>query len=266
MNDPQILKKLDALTRHMRQNTQMTERLLAHQVFQSLGPDKVVTFPHRGETIHFHVPDGWLDAVQRIIMLNRTFYEAALLERVRARVSPGAAFVDAGANIGNHTVYFLALCRAAHVHAFEPMPHMQAILQRNADLNGSADDGKSRVTVHPFGLGAEAATADVALFNPANLGSTTLRASTGNGVGGSIPIRPLDSFDLQSVDFIKIDVEGMQDAVLSGARDTIARCRPHLVIEAFQRGDERENTQAVLADLGYHVDEVIGHNIWAVPG
>ncbi|OAN74893.1 hypothetical protein A8B78_16980 [Jannaschia sp. EhC01] len=259
-DDPKTLKKLDALIRHTRQNTQMTERLLAHQVFQSLGPDKVVTFPHRGETIHFHVPDGWLDAVQRIIMLNRTFYEAALLERVRERVSPGTTFVDAGANIGNHTVYFLKLCRAAHVHAFEPMPHMQSILQRNADLNGA-----DRVTVHPFGLGATASTADVEIFNPANLGSTTLRASLDAGTDGAIPIRPLDAFDLQVVGFIKIDVEGMQDAVLSGARDTIARCKPDLVIEAFQRGDEREKTEAVLADMGYHVDEIIGHNIWAVP-
>lgn len=265
MNDPQILKKLDALTRHMRQNTQMTERLLAHQVFQSLPDDKTVTFPHRGQTIHFHVPDGWLDAVQRIIMLNRTFYEAALLERVRERIAPGATFVDAGANIGNHTVYFATLCRAAHVHAFEPMPHMQAILQRNADLNAPGPDEKSRVTVHPFGLGATTSTADVEIFNPANLGSTTLRASLDEGSDGAIPIRPLDSFDLHSIDFIKIDVEGMQDAVLEGARDTIARCQPQLVIEAFQRGDERERTEAVLADMGYHVDEIIGHNIWAVP-
>ncbi|GAB5449497.1 FkbM family methyltransferase [Gymnodinialimonas sp.] len=260
MDDPKTHKKLDALIRHTRQNTQMTERLLAHQVFQSLPDDKTVTFPHRGEQIRFHVPDGWLDAVQRVIMLSRTFYEAALLERIRERISPGKTFVDAGANIGNHSVYFAKLCRAAQVHAFEPMPHMQAILQRNADLNGP-----DQITVHPVGLGATDTTADVEIFNPANLGSTTLRASLSEGSDGAIPIRPLDSFDLTDIDFIKIDVEGMQDAVLSGARDTIARCQPHLVIEAFQRGDERERTQDLLSDMGYQVDEVIGHNIWAVP-
>lgn len=260
MDDPKTHKKLDALIRHARQNTQMTERLLAHQVFQALPDDKVVAFPHRGETIRFHVPDGWIDAVQRVIMLSRTFYEAALLERIRERIAPGATFVDAGANIGNHTVYFLRLCRAAHIHAFEPIPHMQAILQRNADLNGA-----DRVTLHPFGLGASASTADVEIFNPANLGSTTLRPSMDAGSDGGIPIRPLDSFDLENIDFIKIDVEGMQDAVLSGARDTIARCKPTMVIEAFQRGDERDRTEALLGDLGYRVDEIIGHNVLAVP-
>ncbi|WP_224813481.1 FkbM family methyltransferase [Hasllibacter sp. MH4015] len=254
--DDRTLKKLDTLIRHTRQNTQMIERHFAHQVWQGLGADKVVSFPYHGADIRFFVPDGWLDAVQRIILLNRTFYEAHLLEKIRALVPPGATFVDAGANIGNHAVYFAKLCRAAHVHAFEAMPHMQAVLGRNAELNGP-----DQITVHPFALGAAEGTADVAIFNPANLGSTTLEA----GRAGSIPVRTLDSFALQDVAFIKIDVEGMQDAVLDGARDTIARCRPTMVIEAFDRGEERVKTQTLLGELGYGVAEIVGHNIIAIP-
>lgn len=256
MTDPQILKKLDALTRHTRQNTQMTERLLAHQVWDALGDDKVVTFPYHDATIRFFVPDGWLDAVQRIVMLNRTFYEAALLDMLRQRVAPGSVIVDAGANVGNHTVYFAKLCHAKAVHAFEPMPHMQRVLQRNADLNGP-----DQVQVHPYALGAEEGEIGVAIFNAANLGSTTLDA----GSSGGIPVRPLDAFDLQDVALIKIDVEGMQDAVLAGARATIARCHPLMVIEAFDRGDERLATERVLDKLGYQVEQVVGHNLIAVP-
>lgn len=258
MNDPQTLKKLDALIRHTRQNTQTTERLLAHQIWQTLGDDRIVSFPYHAQTIHMYLPDGWRDAVQRVILLNQTFYENGLLDTVRRRIAPGAVFVDAGANIGNHTVYFAKLCRAAHVHAFEPMPHMRAILERNADLNGP-----DQVTVHPYALGAQEGTAEIAIFNAANHGSTTLEPTKDDT--GTLPIRPLDAFNLQDVAFIKIDVEGMQDAVLEGARETIARCKPQMVIEAFQRGDERARTQAVLDDMGYVVDEVIGHNIIAVP-
>lgn len=255
-DDPRLLKKMDALIRHTRQNTQMSERLLAHQVFQALGDDKVVIFPYHDAQIRFYVPDGWLDAVQRIVMLNHTFYEASLLDQIRGLIPPGSVFVDAGANVGNHTVYFAKLCRAAHVHAFEAMPHMQSVLQRNADLNGP-----DQVTVHPFALGAAESTAGVAIFNPSNLGSTTLDA----GGAGTIPVRTLDSFNLQDVAFIKIDVEGMQDAVLKGAQDTIARCQPTMVIEAFDRGDERALTEGVLHSMGFRIDQVIGHNILAVP-
>lgn len=255
-DDFDLTKKMDALIRQTRQNGKHFERMLAHQIWQGLGEDKVVTFPYQNETIQFHVPDGWLDAVQRIIMTNRTFYEAALLEQIRAIIPPGATFVDAGANVGNHTVYFLRLCKAAKVHAFEAMPHMQAVLQRNADLNGP-----DRVQVHPYALGAAEGTAGVAIFNAANLGATTLDADS----DGAIPVRAMDAFELQDVAFIKIDVEGMQDAVLNGARDTIARCQPVMVIEAFERGDERAQTTALLGDMGYRVDQVIGHNILAVP-
>lgn len=49
---------------------------------------------------------------------------------------------------------------------------------------------------------------------------------------GSIEIRSLDSFNLQQIDFAKIDIQGAEIAFLQGAEETIKRCRPILVIEA----------------------------------
>jgi hypothetical protein len=41
----------------------------------------------------------------------------------------------------------------------------------------------------------------------------------------------LDRFNFESVDWIKIDVEGFENAVLEGSRATIQRNRPWLLIE-----------------------------------
>jgi hypothetical protein len=41
----------------------------------------------------------------------------------------------------------------------------------------------------------------------------------------------LDEFDLQDVDFIKIDTEGHELFVLKGARDTLERCKPCVMVE-----------------------------------
>jgi hypothetical protein len=66
--------------------------------------------------------------------------------------------------------------------------------------------------------------------------------SEGGGLGatrfvpdpqGSIPLAPLDALVVGPVDFIKIDAEGMEMAVLAGAASLIARYRPHLFVETL---------------------------------
>ena len=49
--------------------------------------------------------------------------------------------------------------------------------------------------------------------------------------GTDIPVVTLDSMNLSGVSFIKIDAEGWECDVLDGARETIARCRPTMLIE-----------------------------------
>jgi FkbM family methyltransferase len=68
------------------------------------------------------------------------------------RLSEGV--VDAGAHLGNHTVYF-ALVSDAIVHAFEPNPVTARYLRGNVERNGL--DGQ--VFVYEKALGARPATA-----------------------------------------------------------------------------------------------------------
>ena len=52
--------------------------------------------------------------------------------------------------------------------------------------------------------------------------------------GGAVKSAPLDDLIAGPVDFIKIDVEGMELEVLAGARGIIARSRPKIMIEVFR--------------------------------
>ena len=68
--------------------------------------------------------------------------------------------------------------------------------------------------------------------------------------GEKVPVVTIDSFGLAKLRLLKIDVEGMERAVLAGARQTITRCRPYLYFEA----DRKERNPSLIAlafELGY---------------
>ena len=59
----------------------------------------------------------------------------------------------------------------------------------------------------------------------------------------------IDSFQLSRLDFLKIDLEGMECEALRGATETITRCRPVISIEVMLDSDNR--IEPILRELGY---------------
>jgi len=51
----------------------------------------------------------------------------------------------------------------------------------------------------------------------------------------SVQTRTLDSFNLDNLAFIKIDVEGHEEEVLHGAKKTISSSHPHILVEIEER-------------------------------
>jgi FkbM family methyltransferase len=69
----------------------------------------------------------------------------------------------------------------------------------------------------------------------------------------TVPIRRLDDYHLESVGFIKIDVEGHELSVLQGGIDTIRRCLPKMLIEIEERHKQNSirDVQEFLSTIGY---------------
>lgn len=160
-----------------------------------------------------------------------TFYETEELEIIRQWCPPGAVFCDIGANIGNHALYALKFLHPAKVILFEPNPEVIRILLTNLGLNGVLD----RCDVTNLGIGLSDVPAENrAISAPrGNLGGGRIVES--DQADGGIPLRRGDDV-LQDMapTFLKIDVEGMELAVLAGLSDTIARHRPTIFIEVDQ--------------------------------
>jgi FkbM family methyltransferase len=159
----------------------------------------------------------------------------------RQLVHPGAVVLDIGANIGAHTLYFArAVAPGGAVIAYEPQRVIHQMLCANLALNGVTN-----VRALLAGAGRERGIAQVPVLDYAaanNFGGISL------GMGGPsepVEIVPVDALGVQRCDLLKIDVEGMEDEVLAGATETIARFRPVLYVE----NDRREKSAALINRL-----------------
>lgn len=155
--------------------------------------------------------------------------------------------IDIGAGKGVHT-HYLGWC-SAHVHAFEPNPAIHKILKRSLPPNASA---------YPIALGDLGAVSGELIVPMhgsvfSNVGaSLNPRKKVKRHTTLEVSCRTLDSFGFSEVGLIRIDVEGCERAVLAGARDTIARERPILVVELKESrtGEPIEFSLGIFMRLG----------------
>lgn len=170
------------------------------------------------------LPDGerhlqeWMDRSGEIID-GRGSYQIRKLREALKWVRSWRAAVDCGSHVGFWSMHLVG--RFGFVHAFEPMAEHRACFVRNVPLEA----GQGRL--YDIALGA--APALVSLTTPpGSSGGTHISGP------GDIEVRTLDSFGLQDVDFLKIDVEGAELAVVEGARATLLRCKPCVIVEQKQ--------------------------------
>lgn len=174
-------------------------------------------------------------------------YARLEFEIFRLAVRPGDTVVDAGANIGAHTVLFSKLAGATgRVVAFEPQRPIFQILNANLMVNGCEN-----VEAWPVCAGAA----------PGSLSFPKVSLSTRRNFGGVsavstvdertvVEVRSIDELNLPSCSFIKVDVEGAEASVIAGARRTITDHRPLLCIEADSKDPDR--------DVKPWLDELLG--------
>jgi FkbM family methyltransferase len=175
-------------------------------------------------------------------LLKAAVYEEPFLAHIRSLDRAGV-YVDVGAHLGTHTLWFAALCPATHVHAFEPVGRFAEVLRRNVAANGLS----GKVTVHQTGLSDRKGLASNMLSPEHQLGfaaePTTARED--------FAVTRLDRVRLRGpVVVIKLDVEGMEAAVLRGASRILSRHRPVVYAEAHHADAVADIAQA-LAPFGY---------------
>lgn len=198
-----------------------------------------------GHRIVFSLPDT-SDLIQKKISEAKSFYELDLLEDMRARVHAGGLCVDVGAHLGNHTIFLAKVC-GMRVLAFEPQPEMYRLLVEHVRINGVED----RVRTFNVALGDVAGHGTLTWPAESNSGGARLQVDD----GGSVLISTLDEHvGAETVDLIKVDVEGFELEVLKGGRRAIDRDKPLIYAEAIDAA-ARKSLEVYLGPRGYVAGE-----------
>jgi FkbM family methyltransferase len=195
------------------------------------------------------------DHLFKRIVETQSFYEKDLLEYMysllRNSTTRKTLAIDVGANIGNHSIFMRSFL-SDYLIAIEPNAKILPFLRRNLSMN------INNYAIYDCAVGEANATATLVLPEGAKNNIGMARVSF-NGNGNTVQIYPLDSIvdkwqqsrrEQCNVSVIKIDVEGMELAVLKGAVKTITKYKPHIFVEAAT-AEEYRKLNDYLQGLGY---------------
>lgn len=184
-------------------------------------------------------------------------HETALF---RAHVEPGSRVVDLGANVGWFAVQ--GILAGAEVHAFEPVPAIADIAERNLRRAEAAARNGGRGILHRVAAADRAGRATIVLAAK-NHGDN--RVVEGAGAAADLAGCERIEIELATVDervdgevrFLKIDTQGSEWLALQGARKLLSRSRRLAMLLEFWpyalRGCEPAQLLEFLAREGFTI-------------
>lgn len=160
------------------------------------------------------VGEIWLPDGEQHLLALAADYQGDKRDAALRWVKAWRTAIDVGAHCGLWARHLVS--RFVAVHAFEPVAENGECFGRNVPA--------ANAYLYACALGSGSGRVGMGKVP----GSSADSAITGTG---DIPMHRLDDFDLQEVDFLKVDCVGYELEVLRGARETLERCRPCVSVE-----------------------------------
>jgi len=152
-----------------------------------------------------------------------------------------AIVFDIGANVGIMSLHFAIKTKKGKVYAFEPTHYAMQKMKRNLELNHEL--ASIIIPVNTFVSSKEKKSSDIKAFSSwkidKKVGSDQHPIHGGSAMSTEgVPTITLDEFvkeeNIATLNFIKIDTDGHEFDVLSGAKQTIRSFKPQIIFELGQ--------------------------------
>jgi FkbM family methyltransferase len=174
-----------------------------------------------------------------------------------ATASPRPRILDCGANVGVASLFFRRRYADARITAFEADPALFALLDANLNANGAAAIERRNVAVW---------TADGSLtFRSEGSDSGMIESLPGAVAGRAVVVPSLRLRDIiaaeSTIDLLKLDIEGAEDAVLADCEPVLDRVRA-MVMDLHEFDPSTRQAPRVLERLAragftYAIDEFV---------
>jgi len=170
---------------------------------------------------------------------------------VRRLLKPGERALDVGANVGMYALSMATRVGAqGRVWAFEPAPATATLLQASKEANRL-----SQLTIEQVALSDRGGTTSFFISPDSELNS--LHADAVGSVGQRIEVE-LSTLDdaaerlgISNIQFVKLDAEGEERAILDGARALLAREEPLVMYELKHGKRVNEDLVEHFASIGF---------------
>lgn len=161
-------------------------------------------------------------------------FEQETIDFFSHHLRPGMIVFDVGANIGVYSLLSADYVgKRGAVHSFEPTPNTFAQLQVNVKLNGFAC-----IHLNQLAVAEQSGTSNLFLYKQNAMNSLSRQDWVGTPLGQvAVETISLDEYidaeGLDTVNLLKLDVEGAELGVLKGARRLLSGPNPPVVVCEF---------------------------------
>lgn len=155
-----------------------------------------------------------------------------LLEDINTKINIEIKTIfDVGANIGQSTLLYSKVFPKANIMSFEPISYTFKDLERNTEK-------LKNVTLFQFAFGEKMGMAEVKLFDESKSALNSLKHGSMNSENAAkievVEVNTIDEFlkknpEIKNIDLLKIDTEGFEIQVLTGAISALKSGRIKLV-------------------------------------
>ena len=179
------------------------------------------------------------DSFAKQVMSLGYYAEQSILDNeLKPIIEKSNTIVDIGGHVGYHSIAYSRINPNAKIYTFEAQSKMFSLLEKNVNANDLSDkitifnkavghyDGKINMSTHITDGPNPNTNIEYGSDKELNLGGVSI------GFGGEeVDIVKLDSLEFDSLDYIKIDVEGAESLVILGGENTIKKFTPIICFE-----------------------------------